>query len=60
MAKVPIILADQVIPPPLVRAGLEILRAAISAPGGTRRLPVCRILYRDHPQPQYPDGVRAR
>jgi hypothetical protein len=33
MAKVPIILADQVIPPPLVHAGLEMLPAAISAQG---------------------------
>jgi hypothetical protein len=61
MAKPPIILSEEIIPPPaLVRAGLETLPAIIRAQGRARRPPLHRILYRDHPQPQHPDGVRAR
>jgi hypothetical protein len=61
MAKQPIILSEEIIPPPaLVRAGLETLPAIIRAQGERGQPPFYRILYRDHPQSQYPDGVRAR
>jgi hypothetical protein len=60
MAKQPIILSEEIIPPPaLVRAGLETLPAIIRAQG-ERRPPLHRILYRDHPQPQHTYGVSAR
>jgi len=47
MANEPIVLTDQIIPPPaLVRAGLEMLPAAIAAQGERAGRPFYRILYR--------------
>jgi hypothetical protein len=51
----------QIVPPPaLVRAGLEMLPTAITAQGERAGRRFVEFLYRDHPQPQYSDGVRAR
>jgi hypothetical protein len=50
MPKQPILLTDEVVPPPaLIRAGLEALPAIIRAHGGTHQPPLHRILYRQHP-----------
>ena len=55
-----ILLTDQIVPPPvLISAGLDALPAIIRARGerASRR---CIFFCRYHPQPQHPDGIRAR
>jgi hypothetical protein len=55
MPEPPILLTDEIVlPPALVRAGLEALPAVIRARGER-----VRRFYRKHPKPQYPDGLRA-
>jgi hypothetical protein len=50
MPKPPILLSDEIVPPPaLVRAGLEALSGNYPRPGGTRQPPLHRILYREYP-----------
>jgi hypothetical protein len=60
MPKPPILLTDEIMPPPaLVRAGFDMLPAIILAQGEPRQPPLHRVFYHDHPQPQHPNGIRA-
>jgi len=53
MAKQPIVLTDEITPPPvLVRAGLEPLPGHYSRLRRARQPPLDRVLHRPHPQPE--------